>query len=168
MDMKKKMYKIKIFTDGAVKGNPGGPGGYAAILVKGKKKKVISGFDPNTTNNRMEMRAAIAGLLALKKDSIVELWTDSEYLHKGMTEWSNGWKLKGWKTRDGKPVANQDLWSLLHGLQLIHEIDWHWIRGHNGHKWNELADEYAGKALKQGLESIEKSKENKIEKSETE
>jgi ribonuclease HI len=162
MGMKK--MKIKIFTDGAVKGNPGGPGGYAAILVRNKKKKIISGFDPNTTNNRMEMRAAIAGLLALKKNSTVELWTDSEYLYKGMTQWSESWKLRGWKTREGKPVANQDLWSILHGLQLNHKIDWHWVRGHNGHKWNELADEYAGQALKQGLKSIEKLSEDQVKK----
>lgn len=159
-----KIPKIKIFTDGAVKGNPGGPGGYAAVLIRGDKKRTIVGFDPKTTNNRMELRAAIAGILALHRRCRIEIWTDSEYLHKGMTQWVPGWKKRSWKTRDGKDVANQDMWSFLSNLELIHDITWKWVRGHTGSKWNEKADRLAGKALKRGIKQMEAEALEKLEK----
>lgn len=163
-----KLPKVKIFTDGAVKGNPGGPGGYAAILIKGSKVKKVVGFDRKTTNNRMEMRAAIAGILVLHRRCRVEIYTDSDYLYKGMTQWSPDWRKRGWKTRDGKPVANQDMWSFLHNLASLHEITWKWVRGHSGNKYNEMADRLAGKVLKRGIKRLEEEALKELEKQEQE
>lgn len=145
--------RITIYTDGSICGNPGGPGGYAAILRKGGKSRRVVGFDPDTTNNRMELRAAIAGLTALDRPCEVELVTDSEYLCKGMREWLESWKRRGWKNSSGARVLNKDLWQVLDLLSKYHEITWTWIRGHTGDKWNEEADRLAKEALEKGLEN---------------
>jgi ribonuclease HI len=137
---------VHIYTDGACAGNPG-PGGWAAILVYGDVEKELTGAEENTTNNRMELMAAIAGLEALKKSCRVDLTTDSTYVQKGITEWLNGWKAKGWKTADKKPVKNADLWQRLEAAAAPHNVSWHWVRGHDGHEYNERADKLACKAL---------------------
>lgn len=133
---------IEIYTDGACSGNPG-PGGWGAILRSGKHEKEIFGGECETTNNRMEMMAVIKALEALKDRSRVDLYTDSKYVMKGITEWLAGWKARGWKTADKKPVKNQDLWERIDSLVLKHEIKIHWIKGHAGHPENERADELA-------------------------
>lgn len=133
---------VEIFTDGACSGNPG-PGGWAAILRWNGREKELSGGEAATTNNRMEMMAAIAALEALKRPSAVALTTDSQYVMKGVTEWLPGWKRRGWKTADKKPVKNQDLWRRLDAALQRHRVDWHWIRGHSGHPENERADALA-------------------------
>jgi len=137
---------VEIFTDGACRGNPG-PGGWAAILRAGGHEKEISGADPQTTNNRMELTAAIMALEALKRPSTVALYTDSTYLKDGITKWIAGWKRKGWKTADRKPVKNVDLWQRLEAAMVSHRIDWHWVRGHDGHDENERADTLARAAI---------------------
>jgi len=137
---------IVIYTDGACSGNPG-PGGWGAILTCGDKCKEISGGEPDTTNNRMELMAAISALEALKRPSRVELHTDSSYLKNGITGWINRWKANGWRTADKKPVKNVELWQRLDEAQARHEIDWRWVRGHAGHPENERADELAREAL---------------------
>jgi ribonuclease HI len=138
--------KVVIYTDGACSGNPG-PGGWGAILVSGEHRKEISGGEPATTNNRMELLAAISALEALKRPSQVELHTDSNYLKDGITKWIFGWKRNGWKTADKKPVKNQELWQRLDEAKGRHEIDWHWVKGHAGHPENERADELAREGL---------------------
>ncbi|MDE3015413.1 MAG: ribonuclease HI [Pseudomonadota bacterium] len=137
---------VCIYTDGACSGNPG-PGGWAAILVHGEAEKELSGHEEHTTNNRMEMMAAIRALEALKTPCKVDLTTDSAYVKKGMTEWLKGWKAKGWKTADNKPVKNADLWQRLEAAAARHAVAWHWVRGHDGHEYNERADESARRAL---------------------
>jgi len=137
---------VQIYTDGACSGNPG-PGGWAAILVHGKVEKELTGAEGHTTNNRMELMAAIAGLEALKGSCRVDLTTDSTYVQKGITEWLKGWKAKGWKTADKKPVKNADLWQRLEQAASQHDVSWHWVRGHDGHEYNERADVLACKAL---------------------
>ena len=124
---------VEIFTDGACRGNPG-PGGWGALLRCQGKEKPLSGADPETTNNRMEMMAAIEGLRALTKPSVVDLTTDSEYLRRGVTEWMEQWKKRGWKTASKKPVKNKDLWEQLDVVIKQHEISWHWVKGHSGHR----------------------------------
>ncbi len=136
------MSGVKIFTDGACSGNPG-PGGYAAILIYNDKEKIISGFESNTTNNRMELLAAIKGLEALKKSCTVDLTTDSQYLKRGMTEWLVNWKKTGKLGNPNSKLKNQDLWQELDKLAQIHKINWHWVYGHSGHPENERADEAA-------------------------
>ena len=137
---------VQIYTDGACKGNPG-PGGWGAILVHGDVEKELSGGDADTTNNRMEMMGAIMALEALKKPCHVDLYTDSTYVQKGMTEWLKGWKARGWKTADKKPVKNADLWQRLEEAALCHKVKWHWVRGHNGHEYNERVDKLAVAAI---------------------
>ncbi len=139
---------VQIFTDGACSGNPG-PGGWGAILRWRGQEKELSGAEPETTNNRMELFAAIAGLEALKRPARVRLHTDSKYLQDGITKWIHAWKAKGWKTADKKPVKNVDLWQRLEAAKAPHDVSWHWVRGHSGHVENERADEIARLAIKQ-------------------
>lgn len=136
------MKAVTIHTDGACERNPG-PGGWAAVLRHGSRAREISGGTPATTNNRMELQAAIAALQALKEPCAVELWTDSEYLRQGITEWLLGWKRRGWRTADKKPVKNEDLWRALDVAAAPHEIRWHWLKGHAGHADNERCDTLA-------------------------
>ena len=138
--------KVEIFCDGACSGNPG-VGGWGSILRCGETVKELSGADGDTTNNRMEMTAAIAALEALKRPCEVVLTTDSQYLVKGMTEWLSGWVRKGWVNSKKDPVLNRDLWERLQSLAAIHKIQWAWVRGHNGHPENERCDELARKAI---------------------
>ena len=133
---------VEIFTDGACRGNPG-PGGWAAILRYRDVEKELSGYDPQTTNNRMELMAAISALEALKKSCVVDLTTDSQYVRKGITEWIHGWKRNGWRTSDKKPVKNVDLWQRLDTAAARHVVTWEWVRGHSGHPENERADAIA-------------------------
>ena len=140
---------VEIFADGACSGNPG-PGGWGAILRCGGQEKELAGFDPETTNNRMELTAAIAGLTALKRPCRVRLTTDSEYLKKGMTEWLPGWLRRGWKNAQRQPVANRDLWEQLLALSSRHQVEWRWVRGHAGHAENERCDALARAAITAG------------------
>ncbi|MAI42332.1 MAG: ribonuclease HI [Candidatus Azotimanducaceae bacterium] len=144
---------IEVYTDGACRGNPG-PGGWGVLLRFGGNEKELWGGEHNTTNNRMELTAAIKGLTALKKDSLVSLTTDSQYVRNGITKWINNWKNKGWKTADKKQVKNQDLWQQLDEVSKNHEITWHWVKGHSGHPENEMADILANRGI-DGLEAIE-------------
>ena len=139
-----------IFTDGACSGNPG-PGGWGALLKYGDTKKELSGGELETTNNRMEMMAAIKALESLNRPIQVELYTDSVYVKDGITKWINGWKARNWKTANKKPVKNIDLWRRLERAMEPHLIDWHWIKGHAGHADNELVDELARNAIPKGL-----------------
>tara|TARA_R110000868_G_scaffold9937_1_gene48908 strand:+ start:90 stop:524 length:435 start_codon:yes stop_codon:yes gene_type:complete len=133
---------MDMFTDGACIGNPG-PGGWAALLRFNGTEKEISGGEPETTNNRMEMMAVIAGLRTLTRPCHVNVTTDSQYVQKGITEWIHGWKKRGWRTADKKPVKNVDLWQALDEAQSPHEVTWHWVRGHDGHAENERVDQLA-------------------------
>ena len=133
---------IEIYTDGACRGNPG-PGGWGALLIAGKHEKTMHGGEPETTNNRMELMAAIKALNALKSDSNVILHTDSKYVMDGINEWMPNWKKRGWKTAAKKPVKNKDLWQQLDEAVGRHEIEWRWVKGHNGNPGNERADELA-------------------------
>ena len=146
-DIKK---QIEIYTDGACSGNPG-PGGWGAILRYRQDDKTtekeLSGYEADTTNNRMELRAAIESLSALSRPCRVDLYTDSEYVRRGVLEWLAGWQKRGWKTADKKPVKNQDLWEALLAAMAPHMIEWHWVRGHNGHPENERADVLARDAI---------------------
>ena len=139
-----------IFTDGACRGNPG-PGGWGALLKYGDTKKELSGGELETTNNRMEMMAAIRALESLNRPIQVELYTDSVYVKDGITKWIHGWKARNWKTANKKPVKNIDLWRRLERAMEPHLIDWHWIKGHAGHADNELVDELARNAIPKGL-----------------
>jgi ribonuclease HI len=138
--------KVQIYSDGACSGNPG-PGGWGAILISGAHRKEINGGEKLTTNNRMELKAAISALEALKKKSDVELWTDSNYVRNGIMSWIHGWKKNGWKTADKKPVKNAELWQELDALRGKHNVTWHWLKGHAGHPENERADELARLAM---------------------
>jgi ribonuclease HI len=138
--------KVAIWTDGACSGNPG-PGGWGAILVYGASQKELSGGEPLTTNNRMELSAAIAALEALTRACDVELHTDSQYLRGGVTGWMANWKRNGWRTSDKKPVKNEDLWRRLDEARARHEIDWRWVKGHAGDEMNERADELARQGM---------------------
>jgi ribonuclease HI len=137
---------IYIYSDGACKGNPGA-GGWGALLVTNGHRKEICGGEANTTNNRMEMTAVIRALESLKRPSTVEVHTDSQYVQKGISEWMTGWKRRNWRTADGKPVKNQDLWLQLDALSQLHRIEWKWVRGHNGHPENERADALANQGV---------------------
>ncbi len=139
--------RVEIFTDGACSGNPG-PGGWGALLRYRGVEKELSGGALETTNNRMEMMAAIAGLEALKRPSRVRVTTDSTYLRDGITKWIGAWKARGWKTADKKPVKNCDLWQRLESAAGGHQIEWHWVRGHSGHAENERVDDLARQAAK--------------------
>lgn len=140
------MKKITIHTDGGCDGNPG-PGGWAAVLDYEGKRKEISGGEPATTNNRMELQAAISALEALKQPCEVEFFTDSQYVRNGISEWVKGWKAKGWVTAGKKPVKNDDLWRKLDALAAKHKIRWKWLKGHAGHEVNERCDVLAGEAI---------------------
>jgi ribonuclease HI len=137
---------IEIFSDGACSGNPG-PGGYGTILRFGKHEKELSGFAELTTNNRMELLGAIAGLEALKRPCRIRLTTDSQYLIKGVTEWSSGWRRNGWRNSKKEEVANRDLWERLLELVKKHDIEWVWVKGHDGHVENERCDELARREI---------------------
>ena len=137
---------VDIYTDGACRGNPG-PGGWGALLSAGARAKEISGAENPTTNNRMELRAVIAALEALKRPSQVRLFTDSQYVRRGIIEWLAQWKARDWKTADRKPVKNQDLWQQLEQAAARHRIEWHWVRGHTGVEGNERADALANAAI---------------------
>ena len=136
------MSHVTIHTDGACKGNPG-PGGWGAILQASGKTKELCGGEPLTTNNRMELTAAIMALEALTRPCKVDLHTDSKYVMDGITGWIHGWKARGWKTADRKPVKNDDLWKRLDVARTRHEVKWHWVKGHAGHELNERADQLA-------------------------
>jgi len=137
---------VVIYTDGACRGNPG-PGGWAAVLTSGEHERALSGAEPETTNNRMELRAVIEALSALKRRVAVQLYTDSEYVRRGITEWLPNWKARRWRTAAGKPVKNQDLWEALDALAAGHDIEWHWVPGHAGVPGNERVDELANAAI---------------------
>jgi ribonuclease HI len=139
---------VVIYTDGACSGNPG-PGGWGVILLSGAHRKELSGGAAHTTNNRMELTAAIMALEALKGPSVVDLHTDSEYVKKGISEWIDGWKRRGWRTAAKTPVLNADLWQRLDAARARHQVRWHWLRGHAGHAENERADTLARTALRQ-------------------
>ena len=134
--------EVDLFTDGACSGNPG-PGGWAAILRMGEKERELSGGDPATTNNKMEMMAAICGLEALKRPCVVRLYTDSKYVLEGATKWIHGWKKNGWRTSAKKPVKNIDLWQRLDAAAQPHRVHWAWVKGHSGHVENDRADALA-------------------------
>jgi ribonuclease HI len=142
------MRHVTIYTDGACAGNPG-PGGWAAILLHdGEPPREISGYEPQTTNNRMELRAAVEALRELEDGTAVDLHTDSQYLRTGMAEWLPRWKRNGWRTADRKPVKNMDLWRALDALAARHAIRWHWVRAHHGHPENERCDALANEAIR--------------------
>lgn len=136
------MTDVTIYTDGACSGNPG-PGGWGAILVHGETRKELSGGESETTNNRMELQAAIEALNALKRPCKVAVYTDSVYVRDGITKWIKGWERNGWRTAAKKPVKNAELWQALQAALQPHDIDWHWVKGHAGHPENERADELA-------------------------
>ena len=137
---------VMIFTDGACSGNPG-PGGWGAILISGGHRKDIWGGEPLTTNNRMELMAAIQALEALNRPCRVDLHTDSRYVMDGIEKWIHGWKTRGWKTADKKPVKNDDLWKRLDAARARHEVNWRWVKGHAGHELNERADALANRGI---------------------
>ena len=139
--------RVVIHTDGACSGNPGA-GGWGAVLVSGRHRKELSGAEPDTTNNRMELTAAIMALEALKRPAVVELHTDSNYLRAGITGWIHTWKRNGWRTADRKPVKNADLWQRLEQALGRHEVAWHWVKGHAGDDANERADQLARGAIR--------------------
>jgi ribonuclease HI len=140
------MSDVEAYTDGACRGNPG-PGGWGAVLKTGTHVKELSGGEADTTNNRMELTAAIRALAALKRPCRVALYTDSTYVRSGITEWLPTWRARGWRTADKKPVKNQDLWQALAAQAARHEVRWHWVKGHSGHPENERADELANLGL---------------------
>lgn len=140
------MKHVLIYTDGACRGNPG-PGGWGALLRYGSHEKILSGSEKHTTNNRMELLGAIKALEALQPNCKVDLYTDSQYVQKGITEWLAGWKKRDWKKPDRKPVKNADLWQMLDKEAARHKVTWHWVKGHSGHPENELVDSIANQAI---------------------
>lgn len=144
------MKHIEIFTDGACRGNPG-PGGWGTILRFGQHQKELKGAEVDTTNNRMELQAAIEGLAALTEPCRVTLTTDSQYLRQGVTQWLAGWKRNGWKTASKQPVKNQDLWQQIDQLAQQHQVEWAWVKGHSGHPENERCDQLANLAIDEML-----------------
>ncbi len=144
--MASKSNKVTVYTDGGCRGNPG-PGGWGAVLEYGDSTKELYGYEEETTNNRMELMAAIKALEILKRPCIVSLTTDSQYVRQGILEWMQGWKSRGWKTAAKKPVKNKDLWQRLDEATQKHEIEWHWVKGHSGHEGNERADDLANRAM---------------------
>jgi len=139
---------VRIYSDGACKGNPG-PGGWGALLKIGERERELFGGEPQTTNNRMELTAVIRALEALSGPCTVEVYTDSQYVQKGVSEWIGDWKRRGWRTADKKPVKNVDLWRELDRLAGAHRISWHWIKGHAGHPENERADALANRGVEE-------------------
>ncbi|NLC23981.1 MAG: ribonuclease HI [Oxalobacter sp.] len=146
------MNEVEIYTDGACRGNPGS-GGWGVILIAGKHRKELYGGEPETTNNRMELMAVIEALRALKRPCRIILYTDSQYVKKGITEWIHDWKRRGWKTAAKKPVKNADLWEILDDAQSTHDIEWRWVKGHAGHPENERADELANLGVEAVLDT---------------
>jgi len=144
--------QVTIYTDGACSGNPG-PGGWGAVLISGPHRKEIRGGEADTTNNRMELTAAIAALDALKRPSRVDVHSDSEYLRNGISVWIDGWKRNGWRTSAKQPVKNAELWLKLDAARQRHEVRWHWVRGHAGHRENERADELAREGMRPFLQA---------------
>ncbi len=142
----KPMGKVTIYTDGACSGNPG-PGGWGALLLYGEHEKELYGGEGETTNNRMELQAAIEALNALKRSCEIDLYTDSQYVKGGITGWIHGWKKNGWKTSNKKPVKNAELWQALDYALKRHNVSWHWVKGHAGHEGNERADELARRGM---------------------
>lgn len=138
--------RVSIFTDGGCRGNPG-PGGWGAYLLFGQHEKELYGYEEDTTNNRMELMAAICALETLNRSCDVDLTTDSQYVRKGITEWMDAWKKRGWRTAAKKDVKNKDLWQRLDKAVNEHDIEWHWVKGHSGHPGNERADELANRAM---------------------
>ncbi|MDI9640989.1 ribonuclease HI [Kamptonema cortianum] len=144
--------KVEIYTDGACSGNPG-PGGWGVILRYKNTEKELSGFETMTTNNRMELKAAIEGIKALTRSVKIEVYTDSQYLRDGVTKWLFQWKKNNWRLSNKSPVKNQDLWEELDALTQNHDVSWHWVRGHSGHPENERADALARQAIEEALKS---------------
>jgi len=144
---------VEIFTDGACRGNPG-PGGWGALLRRGGTEKIIRGYEAETTNNRMELMAAIEALRALRRPCMVELTTDSQYVRQGIMSWMPKWKANGWKTAARKPVKNKDLWQALEKQVEQHTVNWHWVKGHSGHRENELVDEAANVAIDEHMRAM--------------
>jgi len=144
--------RVRIYTDGACSGNPG-PGGWGAVLLYNGQRKEICGGEADTTNNRMELQAAIQALRALKRQSTVDLFTDSRYVKDGITQWINRWKARGWRTARKKPVKNVDLWRLLDAQTVEHGVTWHWVKGHAGDQENERADELARRGIPEPAEN---------------
>ena len=150
------MTEVQAFTDGACRGNPG-PGGWGVVLRAGSREKELWGGELATTNNRMELTAAIEALKALTRRCRVALYTDSTYVRSGITEWVRAWRARDWRTADRKPVKNQDLWQALSELAERHDVEWHWVRGHSGHPENERADELANRGLDETLAAARES-----------
>ena len=148
-----KKVDVEIYTDGACRGNPG-PGGWAAVLRTGKNELMVNGAEPDSTNNRMELRAAIEGLATLKRSSVVSITTDSQYVKQGVLSWVEKWKLNGWKTASRKDVKNKDLWQELDELNNMHQVSWYWVKGHSGHAENERVDQAANLAIDLMLDEI--------------
>lgn len=148
------MKVVEVFTDGACRGNPG-PGGWGALLRYEGKEKQLNGAEAHTTNNRMELMAAIAALTALKEPCRVVLTTDSQYVRQGITQWLHNWKKNNWRTASKQPVKNVDLWQRLDEQAGRHQIDWHWVKGHSGHRENEMADSLANQAIDAMLQTAE-------------
>jgi ribonuclease HI len=144
------MSDVEIYTDGACRGNPG-PGGWGVLMLSNGRERELCGGEPETTNNRMELTAAIQGLAALEKPCDVQLYTDSKYVQHGIIEWMDDWKRRGWKTVNRKPVKNRDLWQELDDLTGRHNISWHWVKGHAGNLGNECADQLANEGLEKAL-----------------
>ena len=141
---------VEIYADGACKGNPG-PGGWGVLLRAGGREKEMFGGEAQTTNNRMELTAVIEGLRSLEDGSTVRVYTDSQYVQKGISEWIHNWKRRGWLTADKKPVKNVDLWKKLDETARAHQVEWHWVKGHAGHPENERADALANKGIEVGV-----------------
>ena len=142
---------VKIYSDGACRGNPG-PGGWGALLRYNGHEKTFYGAEAHTTNNRMELLGAIKGLEALKKPCTVEVYTDSHYVRKGMSEWLVNWKKNGWRNAQKQPVKNSDLWQILDALAARHQVTWHWVKGHSGHPENDRVDQLANQAIDEMLQ----------------
>jgi ribonuclease HI len=140
------MKQVKIYTDGACRGNPG-PGGWGVLLQFGEHEKTLSGAEADTTNNRMELMAAIQALMAINDACKIDLYTDSQYVQKGISEWIKGWKARGWRKADKQPVKNADLWQMLDQQAVRHDVKWHWVKGHSGHPENDRADQIANDAI---------------------
>jgi ribonuclease HI len=138
--------RVTVYTDGGCAPTNPGPGGWAAILIKGEHQKELKGGEPLSTNNRMELMAAISALEALKRPCVVDMHTDSQYVREGITKYINNWKRNGWRTASKQPVKNQDLWQRLEAARAAHEVHWHWVKGHSGHELNDRADQLVREA----------------------